>query len=94
MGIVVLIFIGIIIAVVVRGCKSDSYSTPVHNRFYFDDYDDYLDAERDNRSYFSDDLSDDYSSYYMQTYDDALMGDRDAIDELREEFGEDWGEEF
>ncbi|MGI5069756.1 hypothetical protein [Treponema pectinovorum] len=36
----------------------------------------------------------DYDDYYEETYEDALLGDEDAIDEMREEFGDDWEDEY
>lgn len=90
MGFVFLIFVGIIIAFIAGACKGGSHSASVYNGYD----DDYMRPDEDERSCFSEDLADDYNSYYMQTYDDALMGDSDAIDEMREELGEEWGGEF
>lgn len=39
-------------------------------------------------------LEDDYDDYYEQIHDDAMCGDQDAIDEMREEFGDDWEGEY
>lgn len=32
--------------------------------------------------------------YYEDLHDDAINGDFDARDEMREEFGDDWDEEY
>jgi len=42
----------------------------------------------------SDYLGEDYDDYYGELYDDALMGDPEAQEELRQEFGDDWDEEY
>lgn len=36
----------------------------------------------------------DYDDYYGSLHDDAICGDREAAKELREEFGDDWDEEY
>lgn len=35
----------------------------------------------------------DYESYYEELADDAVMGDSNAIEEMHDEFGDDWEEE-
>lgn len=35
-----------------------------------------------------------YNNYYANVADDAMMGDKDAIEELRDEFGDDWEGEW
>lgn len=40
------------------------------------------------------DLADDYEDYYEELHDDAIGGDQSAIDEMHEEFGDDWDEEY
>lgn len=39
-------------------------------------------------------LEDDYDNYYEELHDDAMCGDQDAIDEMEEEFGDDWEAEY
>lgn len=39
-------------------------------------------------------FEDNYDDYYEQIHDDAMSGDQDAIDEMEEEFGDDWGGEY
>lgn len=36
----------------------------------------------------------DYDSYYEELADDAIMGDSDAAEEMHDEFGDDWEEEW
>lgn len=36
----------------------------------------------------------DYESYYEELADDAVMGDTNAIEEMHDEFGDDWEEEW
>lgn len=40
------------------------------------------------------DLADDYEDYYGELHDDAICGDQSAIDEMREEFGDDWESDY
>lgn len=57
--------------------------------FYDSDYpqdDSGQDSERD--------FEKNYDDYYMQLYDCAAAGDKDAIEEIKEEFGDDWESEF
>lgn len=35
-----------------------------------------------------------YDDYYEDLYDDAAAGDPDAIDEMEDEFGDDWEGEY
>ena len=35
-----------------------------------------------------------YDDYYEDLYDDAAAGDSDAIDEMEDEFGDDWEGEY
>ena len=35
-----------------------------------------------------------YDDYYEDLYDDASAGDPDAIDEMEDEFGDDWEGEY
>jgi len=39
-------------------------------------------------------FEDEYDNYYEQLHDDAMCGDQDAIDEMEEEFGDDWEGEY
>lgn len=39
-------------------------------------------------------LEEDFDDYYEQLHDDAVYGDQDAIDEMEEEFGDDWEGEY
>lgn len=40
------------------------------------------------------DLTDDYEDYYGELHDDAICGDQSAIEEMNEEFGDDWESEY
>lgn len=40
------------------------------------------------------DDEDEYDDYYEDLYDDAAAGDSDAIDEMEDEFGDDWEGEY
>lgn len=42
----------------------------------------------------SDSYETEYDDYYQDVYDDAVSGDADAIDEMEEEFGDDWEGEY
>lgn len=39
-------------------------------------------------------LEDGYDDYYETTYDEAMSGDESCIEEMREEFGDDWESEY
>lgn len=51
-------------------------------------------GEPDNLNSYNDDFNDDYDDYYEQVHEDAICGDIEAIVEMKEEFGDDWEEEF
>ena len=95
MGILILIILGIVIVAIISGSSNGkgragrdaSYTN--YRDYDDDDYEDYeIKAARGNRNYFSDDPAEDYNSYYAQVADDAMMGEREAMDEMRDEFGE------
>lgn len=66
--------------------------------FSDDDFDEnYADDFTTNdlkKSYFTKNISDDYNSYHTQIYDSAKMGDEDSVQEMKDEFGDDWEDEF
>lgn len=39
-------------------------------------------------------FDEDYDDYFEQLHDDAMCGDLDGIDEMEEEFGDDWEGEY
>ena len=68
---------------------STAMNNTSHNTSHSDNYK--TRAYMTDREYQTDDLSNDYDSYYEQVADEAMMGDEDAMEELRDEFGdEDW----
>ena len=56
------------------------------------DENDFTDRQNIKETYYSD-LADDYNDYYEEVYDSAMGGDQACIDEIREEFGDDWESE-
>ena len=57
------------------------------------DENDFTDRQNIKETYYSD-LADDYNDYYEEVYDSAMGGDQACIDEIREEFGDDWESEY
>lgn len=47
-----------------------------------------------DEDYEPDEFRREYNNYYANIADDAMMGDEDAIEELRDEFGDDWKGEW
>ena len=98
MGIIILIIFGIVIVAIISGSgngkgRAGRGASYVSYRDYDvdDDYEDFeTKAARGERDYFSDDPVEDYNSYYAQVADDAMMGDREAMDEMRDECGDEW----
>lgn len=39
-------------------------------------------------------MADNYNDYYEELYGDAICGDQSAIEEMNEEFGDDWESEY
>ncbi len=46
------------------------------------------------KSYFTKNISDDYNSYYTQIHYAAKMNDEESTQEMKDEFGNDWENEF
>ena len=69
--------------------EKNSKNQDKKQNFYGSDYlqDDF---EQDSRR----DFEKSYDDYYMQVYDCAAAGDKDVIEEMKDEFGDDWESEF
>lgn len=106
MGFIFLLFIGFIILIVCLSKKTNEelkHYSPVH--YDYDDIedeimfhemldeDDFMDRKASKDFYYSD-LADDYNDYYEEVFDAAMSGDQACIDEMREEFGDDWESEY
>ena len=68
-----------------RKSSSSKAKPPKH----FKNYDFPFDKETE-----PDEFRRNYTNYYANVADDAMMGDKDAIEELRDEFGDDWKGEW
>ena len=62
----------------------------------YDDLEDYEDLEDcdDVEEIYEEKLHKDYNDYYLNLHDAAMSGDKTAIKEMKEEFGDDWKDEF
>lgn len=106
--VILIILAGALVCYIAKGVKqffsSDSDSFSVTS--YFSRYggmNDYGSENLSSQSAFSNQQSTDnrlehaareYDSYYEELADDAIMGDSDAAEEMRDEFGDDWEEEW
>ena len=106
MGFIFLLFIGFIILIICLSKKTNEVLKHYGPVYYdYDDIEDeimfhemmdendFTDRQNIKETYYSD-LADDYNDYYEEVYDSAMGGDQACIDEIREEFGDDWEREY
>ena len=69
----------------VKNSKNQDENQNFYNPDYLND-----DFEQDSER----DFEKSYDDYYLQVYDCTAAGDKDAIEEMKDEFGDDWESEF
>ncbi len=52
------------------------------------------DKKKKNSGLYSGPFDNDYDNYYGALHDEAMAGDESAIEEMEEEFGDDWEEQY